>query len=639
MYDDDKHEKELARNQLIFFLLMGVLLVIWFQYFVPKRPPQQPQQPTESVNVALESPSSKAVALAPAVAPESGTAAPAWPNLPPVADSVDPVESEITLKKGDMELVFTRVGARLKRASLLSAEYGEFRIQLVPESNLPDAETVYPFGVRFTNEALQDELDRRLFEVESMSDSEVVFSLTLPDVAVVRKRYAFSDKPHVVTATVEYQNIEKTTRVLGRDQEPAFIFTWGPNVNSQDLQKGVQQALVWRSEGQNSLLGTASMEPDDENPVFVKRIIDPDWLAIRSAYFIVAMRPGFEPNLGIALGNPKEFRFGVAVPRVELAPGETLTRSFDVYIGPSHLEQLQEAWPTLATALQFFEWPQFMDWFAKLLLQMLNWFYTVIPNYGIAIILLTVCVRLLMFPLTLKQMRTMKRMQLLAPEMEKIKQQYGEDAQEMQRRTMELYKEYGLNPVAGCLPMFLQLPIFIALYRMLWSAYELRGAPFFLWIRDLSEPDKLLHIPALAQLPFFLHHLQYINVLPVLSALAMVASVKLTPMSTPVQNPQQKMLMTVMPVVFSVFCYPLASGLNLYILTSTLLGIVQSYVLHFQDVEKPEKVKPKKKQHFYTAAVQKKKQIERERREQKKRGKDNREKDTRKTADDTTPQR
>ena len=178
-----------------------------------------------------------------------------------------------------------------------------------------------------------------------------------------------------------------------------------------------------------------------------------------------------------------------------------------------------------------------------------------------------------------------------------------------------------MNPVSGCLPRFAQLPIFIALYRMLWSAYELRGAPFIFWIKDLSEPDRLLHVPALANLPWIFAHLQDINLLPILSALAMMASVKLTPMSGPVQNPQQKMMMTIMPVFFSVFCYSLASGLNLYILTSTVLGIAQSYVVRMQEVEKPEKVKPKKKQHFYTAAVEKKKQAARDLKEKKRKEK------------------
>ncbi|HRK35474.1 MAG TPA: membrane protein insertase YidC [Candidatus Hydrogenedentes bacterium] len=632
MYDDDQREKEAARNQLIVFVTMAVMLMTYFYYFVPQRPTQTPGQVVETVAVEQQNAMSRGVALESAATPEvpvaegapsattPATAAPAtgWPYLPPVPTDTDPAADEVTIKKDDMELVFTRIGGRLKRASLMFGEHGEDRIQLIPESTLPDTQSVYPFGLRFSSEALRDEIDRRRFEIESRSETEVVFALTLPNAAVIRKRFAFTEAPHVINATVEYKNAEGETRILGRDQDPAFVFTWGPNINSQDLLKGIQQALVWRTGSENQILGTANMEPEEDALVFTKRMLDIEWLAIRSAYFIVAMKPAEGTGLGIALGNPQEFRFGLAVPRTEISPGDTLVRSFDIYIGPSHLGNLKKAWPTLDTGLQFFEYPALLDWFAKLLLQILNWcYYNVYANYGIAIILLTVAVRLVMFPLTLKQMKTMKRMQMLAPEMEKLKAQYGNDPQEMQRKMMEMYKEYGMNPAAGCLPMVLQLPVFIALYRMLWSAYELRGAPFFGWIIDLSEPDRLFHIPALGQLPWIFHHLEYVNVLPLLSALAMVISVKFTPMSTPMQNQQQKILMTVMPVIFCLFCYSLASGLNLYILISTLLGIAQSWVLHFQDVAKPEKVVPKKRQHFYDAAVQKKKQVEREQKERK----------------------
>ncbi|MDZ4861475.1 MAG: membrane protein insertase YidC [Candidatus Hydrogenedentes bacterium] len=625
MYDDDQQEKDAARNQLIVFVMFVLMFVVWMQYSGFGQPRPAPDPAVETVTTTPQNAVSRGVALEPAVAPASppgaepvaiAQSASGWPYLPPIPEDASAAD-EITIKKDDMELVFTRIGGRLKRASLMVGEHGADRVQLVPETVLADTEAVYPFGLRFSSEALHDELDRRRFEVESQTGASVVFALSLPNAFAVRKTFAFSEAPHVIRATVEYKNLEPAARVLGRDQDPAFAFTWGPNVNSQDHGKGVQQALVWRSENDTQILGTANMEPEDESLYFTKRFLNVNWLALRSAYFIVAMKPQDGLGTGMAIGNPLEFRFGLAAPRAEVAPGETLTQSFDVYIGPSHLDNLQEAWPTLATGLQFFEWPDFFDWFAKLLLQMLNWFYGIIPNYGIAIILLTIVVRVVMFPLTLKQMRTMKRMTMLAPEMEKLKEQYASDPQELQRKTMEMYREYGMNPVAGCLPMLVQMPIFIALYRMLWSAYELRGAPFTLWITDLSEPDRLLHIPALSQLPWIFHHLEYVNVLPLLSALAMMISVKFTPMSAPMQNQQQKIMMTLMPVVFSVFCYSLASGLNLYILTSTLLGIAQSYVLHFQDVGKPEKKVPKKKQHFYTAAIQKKKQNERDQKERK----------------------
>jgi YidC/Oxa1 family membrane protein insertase len=260
----------------------------------------------------------------------------------------------------------------------------------------------------------------------------------------------------------------------------------------------------------------------------------------------------------------------------------------------------------------------------------LNWFYgNVIANYGFAIIFLTIVVRTAMFPLTLKGMKSMKKMQKLAPEMEKIKEEVGDDQQEMQKRMMELYKERGVNPLGGCMPMLLQMPVFIALYRVYATAFEFRGAPFLGWITDLSEPDALFMLPFTIPVPFTANGIDSFNLLPILMGLAMVASTKIMPTSGPVQNPQQKMMMTLMPIFFSVICYNMASGLNLYILTSTLLGIVQNYFIHVGDDEvtpKPgatkkgkggKKSKPK---HFYAAAQARKRELAKEQRRDKKKG-------------------
>ena len=273
---------------------------------------------------------------------------------------------------------------------------------------------------------------------------------------------------------------------------------------------------------------------------------------------------------------------------------------------------MKSAWPTLETSHRFFEYPEILNWFATLLLSVLNWFYGIFPNYGVAIILLTILVRTAMFPLTVKQMRSMKRMQLLAPEMEKIKEKCGDDPQELNRRMMEMYRERGVNPLGGCFPLLLQMPVFIALYRMLWSTYELRGAPFILWMKDLSQPDQLLHFPFLANVPVVGRYIEYLNVLPILCAVAMIISTKLMPMSGPTQNPQQKAMMTFMPVLVSVFCYTFASGLNLYIFVSTILGIAQNRLIRVSATDIPEKKPVKKKRNWYAAAQAKRRQAKKE---------------------------
>ncbi|MCX5758316.1 MAG: membrane protein insertase YidC, partial [Candidatus Hydrogenedentes bacterium] len=279
---------------------------------------------------------------------------------------------------------------------------------------------------------------------------------------------------------------------------------------------------------------------------------------------------------------------------------------------PSEQKMLAQGWDTLPSVLRFFSptW-DFMDKFAKLLLYIMQKSYAVIPNYGIAVIVLTIIVRLVMYPLTLKSMKSMKKMQLLGPEMEEMKAKYKEDPQELNKKMMELYRERGVNPVGGCLPMALQMPVFIALYRMLACAYELRGAPFFFWIKDLSQPDHMFHIQALHGLQF-VGTFEYFNLLPFLMGASMLLNQKMMPTTGPIQNQQQKMMMNIMPVFFTFICYNMASGLNLYIFTSTVLGMVQQKFTHVGEVELKVKKAAPKRQHFYTAAQAKKRQFAKE---------------------------
>jgi YidC/Oxa1 family membrane protein insertase len=489
-----------------------------------------------------------------------------------------------------------------------------------PEEGTPESAAAYPMALRFTDASLGQQLDRRRFDIEPSPDNRsVTFRLELPGIAVIRKTFSLDERPYVVTVQVSYENLEPATRVLGMDDTPAFYLDWKPNVASGDLKKGVQQAVSWYKNGSLESLDTVKLKPGAEGAQFTETIPDPAWIAIRSAYFIVALKPDFDKTRAEIQGVQEKFRAGLSVPRFEVRPGETAAYAFTTYLGPSHLPALKSAWPTLDAVLRFFETFDSMDWFAKLLLTLLVWFHDhVIANYGMAIIFLTVLVRLVMYPLTLKSMKSMKKMQLLAPEMEAIKKQYGDDPQVQQQKIMEMYKERGVNPLGGCFPMLLQMPVFIALYRMLWSAFELRGAPFYWWVTDLSEPDSLFRIPGVEQIPF-LSAFGYLNILPILMGVAMVISQKLMPASGPAQNPQQKFIMTFMPIFFSFICYSMPSGLNLYILTSTILGIVQQQFTSVGDINaEPKKKTPRKRQHFYTAAMARKRRLAKETRQDRK---------------------
>ncbi|MCF8058089.1 MAG: membrane protein insertase YidC [Bacteriovoracaceae bacterium] len=193
------------------------------------------------------------------------------------------------------------------------------------------------------------------------------------------------------------------------------------------------------------------------------------------------------------------------------------------------------------------------------ILRGLQFFYKYVPNYGFAIILITLFIRTLLFPLQYKSFKSMKKMQRLQPDLAKVKEKYGDDPQRMQKETMELFKKNGANPMGGCLPLVLQMPVFFAFYQVLFNSVELLNAPFILWINDLSAKD-----------PYY--------VLPVLMGAAMFAQTKLNPSTT--ADPTQQKMMMFMPLIFTFFMKDLPAGLNLYIFVSTVFGIAQQLFVY-----------------------------------------------------------
>lgn len=196
---------------------------------------------------------------------------------------------------------------------------------------------------------------------------------------------------------------------------------------------------------------------------------------------------------------------------------------------------------------------------AEPMLWLLQKFHTIIPNYGMAIILLTLLIRLLTFPLQYKSFKSMKKMQEIQPELTKLREKFKDDPQRMQKESMELFKRAGANPLGGCLPLMLQMPVFFALYKVLYSSVELVDAPFYFWIQDLSVKD-----------PFY--------ILPILMAAAMFVQQKLSP--TTVADPTQKKVMMFMPLIFGLIMKDLPAGLCLYIFVSTVFGLVQQLYVY-----------------------------------------------------------
>ncbi len=279
-----------------------------------------------------------------------------------------------------------------------------------------------------------------------------------------------------------------------------------------------------------------------------------DWLAFGNRYFFGAVLNRSELNPDIIVGNVGGFSGGYfRFPLAKKGENQYVFK-LKFFIGPKDLRFL-ESEPTLRSIVDH----GMFSFFAKPILFLLNFFYGFVQNYGIAIILLTLVVRVLFYPLSLKSFRSMRSMQKLQPQLAALKEKYKEDKERFNKEQLALFKAHGVNPAGGCLPMLVQLPVFIALYAVLQSAIELFHAPFFGWVKDLSAKD-----------PFYIY--------PVLMGVAMFLQQRMTP--TPGMDPVQQKMMLIMPVIFTFMMFNLPSGLTMYIFLSTLLGILQQWAMN-----------------------------------------------------------
>jgi YidC/Oxa1 family membrane protein insertase len=255
-------------------------------------------------------------------------------------------------------------------------------------------------------------------------------------------------------------------------------------------------------------------------------------------------------------------------PMRTLEAGQTQEDSFLVFYGPRDLDILESLGHNMAAAVDF----GWFDLIAKPMLAALNFFDRYVGNYGVAIIIITILIKLLLWPVAAKSYKSMKKMQELQPLLAKMKEKYKDDRERLQQETMQLYKTYKVNPVGGCLPMVVQFPVFIAFYKVLGSAIELRHAPFMFWINDLAAPDRL-PIGFNFAIPF----VQEGYGLPVLTILmggSMFLQQKMTPSTG---DPTQAKMMLMMPVVFTFMFLNFPAGLVLYWLVQGVLSIGQQY--------------------------------------------------------------
>jgi len=282
------------------------------------------------------------------------------------------------------------------------------------------------------------------------------------------------------------------------------------------------------------------------------------WVTSQSQYFVAAVVPeGSSFSAAEAFGDAeaRTVGFTAGLP----FEGDSLTARFRVFVGPQDYHALRGTGEHLEWAIDL-GWSIFRP-IAAFTLIVLVWAHRFIPNYGVVIIVISILTKLLFYRLTHKSFTEMKRMQDLQPKLEELKKKHANDREALAREQMELYKRERVNPLGSCLPMVLQMPVFIALYQVLRTTIELRGAPFALWITDLSMPDT---VASIAGFP--------IHILPLLMGIAMLAQQRMSS-----KDPSQALVGNLMPIVFTALFYNFASGLTIYWLVNTVLSVVQQF--------------------------------------------------------------
>ena len=285
------------------------------------------------------------------------------------------------------------------------------------------------------------------------------------------------------------------------------------------------------------------------------------WSAVKTKYFLSAIIPD-EP--GVAARIKSELLEKRPVYETEISQKTSSSNNFTLYMGPLDYNNLKSFGVGLESNVDL-GWALFRP-IGQLISWLLSKMYAIIPNYGIVVIVFAFLIKLLLNPLTVKTFESTRKMQALAPEINKIKERYQNDPQKMSRAQMELYKSSGANPMGGCLPMLIQMPILVSVFSIFRSKIEFRGAPFFGWISDLSVPDTLIELGGFP-----------INILPVLMGSTMFIQQKM--MAAPNADANQKTMMYFMNAFFLFLFYSFPSGLNLYYFVFNLLSIIQQKYL------------------------------------------------------------
>jgi len=564
----------LDRNTRLALVLSFAVMIGWMMYqsqFEPApKPPTEPSlegvaqtpqnndlDPIEGIETRSQSVATTPVAE---VAEKTAAVAPA----PPTGVEERTIRFEEPLYVAE----FTNRGAGLLSWELRGYDTGKAGGRQPIQMTTVDEAFEVTLATPFSELGLGD-LSNAVFEIESEDHSGVAFRYRANGITV-RKSFVLEEDSYSFRMRLEVENASDSEIV------PEFAIVWpatqreGEDFKSESialLHDGKVQRNQLSSLGSPGFFGSLFGGGEKGDPEFIGEI---DWAGIEATYFLGVLLPDNPARARVRVVTTDARKSGAAVVSfdgVSLPAGQSTDQELRAYLGPKEPDRLEAiGGETIQSIDRGYGWIEPLvvgfGWLLRAL-------YSLIPNYGVAIILLTILVRVVTMPLTNKQMRSMERMRTVQPKVKELQEKFADDRQKQSEEMMKLYRAEGVNPLGGCLPMVLQLPVFIGLFYALRSSIELRQAPFVSWISDLSAPETLFTIPGI-DIP--------IRVLPLAMGVSMVLQQKLTPQPT-VDPAQARMMMTIMPIMMTVLFYQFPSGLVLYWFVSNILAISNQLII------------------------------------------------------------
>ena len=546
---------------LIAIVLSVVVFLVWQLLFVDQQPTQRPaQDPQQSATKAEPAQQEKPYT------PETGVAE---------IDRSGIAETPVTVPARVPQMITVdtplyRVKLSEKGAGVTSFILKDYREKVREDSPLkellPQDNPIETVLTGFVGKSLAG-LDNAVFSNNVNADTvqieretrAITYSWKSERGVLVEKTYKFAPDSYLIGLEIVIKNGSQQGI-----QDKLFIALTGaaPSDNR-----------IYGFEGPSALIDKNLEEVD------VKDIKDKStysgtikWVALQDRYFMMSVIPETVGSASMRLftRDPNLLEAQYVLPDGTIGPGTQHSYQFSLFFGPKSMQVLGDAGHDLKIALDF----GMFDFLAKPCVWIMNKLYSVIPNYGIAIIILTVLIKIILWPLGSKSYKSMSEMKKIQPLMKEIREKYKDDKKKMNEEVMSLYRTYKINPLGGCLPMVVQLPVFFALYRMLYQAIELRHAPFFLWIDDLSAPDRLFRFD-IAHIPF-MEPPYGIPVLTIIMGATMLLQQKMSP---PMGDPTQAKIMMFMPIIFTVIFINFSAGLVLYWLINNILSISQQYYI------------------------------------------------------------